>query len=123
MQMHPPMITPRRLIFLPLAMILFISAQAEAAVSTWVAPSAIVGANKFSNAANWDAFPTPNCDLVFPDTVAFTNQGMPENDMVGLTVNAINIYQGYAITGNAVRLPPPSSAESLAERSNKRLCK
>lgn len=72
MHMRPPVITARRLAFLPLAMILFISAQAEAAVSTWVAPSAIVGANKFSNAANWDAFPTPNCDLVFPDTVAFT---------------------------------------------------
>ena len=100
MPMSSPQVAEERLVFLPLALILLITAQAGAAVSTWVAP--VSGNSNFSNAANWDAFPTPDCDLVFLASVAFANKGAPVNDIVGLTVNAINIYEAYNITGNAM---------------------
>jgi hypothetical protein len=82
-----------------LALLLCAAVPASAAVSTWTAAGAT---SDFSDALNWDAFPTPDCDLVFPSGAPWAAKGAPVNDIVGLEVNAINIYESYVITGNAI---------------------
>lgn len=98
-----PIITPLaaapRLAILSFAFLLLAAVPANAAVSTWVAAG---GTSNFSDASNWDAFPTPDCDLVFPAGTPWASKGAPVNDIIGLEVNAINIYETYNITGNAI---------------------
>jgi len=88
-----------RLALFSFTFFLFAAAPATAAVSTWVAAG---GTSNFSDASNWDAFPTPDCDLVFPAGSPWASKGTPVNDIIGLEVNAINIYEAYTITGNAL---------------------
>ncbi len=83
-----------------LAMIV-VSVPSSAATSTWVA-AGTAGDSDFSYALNWDAAPSPAGDLVFPAGSAFVAKGAPVNDSVGMSINNINIYQAYNITGNAV---------------------
>ena len=75
------------------------SASAAAATSTWTAAG---GTSNFSDAGNWDAFPTPDCIMVFPPGAAFASKGAPVNDLIGLTINQLNISETYVISGNAV---------------------
>src|SRR5690606_33615986 len=100
---HMPIITflaaAPRLAFLSFTFLLLAAVPANAAVSTWVAAG---GTSNFSDASNWDAFPTPDCDLVFPAGTPWASKGSPVNDIIGLEVNAINIYETYNITGNAI---------------------
>lgn len=98
MHLSLPLASAMRSALLPLALLVGITAPAAAAVSTWVGSGAN---NDFSHAANWDAFPSSGDDLVFPANV-WSPTNAPVNDIVGLVVNAINIYQTYTITGNAV---------------------
>lgn len=88
-----------RLAFIPLVALVVSAPSLSAAVSTWTAAGAT---SNFSDALNWDAFPTPDGDLVFPAGSAYASKGSPVNDMTGLTVNALNIYEAYHITGNAI---------------------
>ena len=91
--------TAPRLALLSFTFLLLAAVPANAAVSTWVAAG---GTSNFSDASNWDAFPTPDCDLVFPAGTPWASKGAPVNDITGLAVNAINIYETYNITGNAI---------------------
>jgi len=88
----------RLMLFALIALTMLAPAKADAAVSTWVAAGST---SNFSDNLNWDAPPTPDCDLVFAAN-AFASKGAPVNDLVGLDVNAINIYEAYNITGNAI---------------------
>lgn len=88
-----------RLALFSFTFLLLAAAPGTAAVSTWVAAG---GTSNFSDASNWDAFPTPDCDLVFPAGSPWASKGTPVNDIIGLEVNAINIYEQYNLTGNAL---------------------
>lgn len=84
---------------LPTLLVLLFASSAAAATSTWTA----AGANsKFSDADNWDAFPTPNCIMVFPAGAPYASKGAPVNDLLGLTIDQLNIYERYVISGNAI---------------------
>ncbi len=75
------------------------SPAAAAAVSTWTAAG---GTSNFSDAGNWSAFPTADCIMVFPAGAAFASKGAPVNDLIGLTINQLNITEAYTISGNAI---------------------
>ncbi len=82
-----------------IALIAAITAPMAAATCTWTAAGAT---SNFSDAANWDAFPTPNCIMVFPAGAPFASKGSPVNDLLGLTIDQLNISEAYHISGNAV---------------------
>ncbi len=95
-----PIVNALRSLLHALVLMTSAAATASAATSTWVGTGVN---NNFSHAANWDAFPASGNDLVFPANVwSLTNT--PVNDITGLVVNAINIYEKYTITGNGVFL-------------------
>ena len=73
--------------------------SAPAATATWTAAGGTVN---FSDAGNWDAFPTPDCIMVFPAGSPFASKSAPVNDLIGLTIDQLNIYESYTISGNAV---------------------
>ncbi|MBA3936678.1 MAG: fibronectin type III domain-containing protein [Planctomycetes bacterium] len=80
-------------------MLIALAAPAGAATSTWTAAG---GTSDFSDAANWDAFPTPNCIMVFPAGAAFASKGAPVNNLIGQTIDQLNVSEAYVITGNAI---------------------
>lgn len=82
-----------------LALLVCASAHAGAAVATWVGTGS---SNNFSDAANWGGTVPANGDDIVFSAAAFPARGAPVNDMVSLVVNAINIYEAYNITGNAI---------------------
>ena len=83
----------------PLSLLLACALPATAATSTWTAAGAT---SNFSDAMNWDAVPTPNCIMVFPAGAPFASKGAPVNDLIGLTIDQLNIYESYTISGNAI---------------------
>lgn len=83
----------------PLLLVLLLASSAAAATATWTAAG---GTSNFSDADNWDAFPTPNCIMVFPAGAPFASKGAPVNDLLGLTIDQLNIYETYVISGNAI---------------------
>jgi hypothetical protein len=89
-----------RLALVAIAMIV-VSVPSSAATSTWVA-AGLPGNSDFSYALNWDAVPSPAGDVDFPAGSAFVAKGAPVNDTSGMSINNINIYEAYNITGNAV---------------------
>ena len=88
-----------RLVIFPLSLLAALGAPVAAATSTWTAAG---GTSNFSDAGNWDAFPTPNCIMVFPAGAAYASKGAPVNDMIGLTIDQLNVYEAYTISGNAI---------------------
>ncbi len=88
-----------RLILIPLALLAMMVAPAAAATSTWTAAGTT---SNWSDAGNWDAPPTPNCIMVFPAGAAFASKGSPVNDLIGQTIDQLNISETYSITGNAI---------------------
>ena len=84
---------------LPTLLVLLLASSAAAATATWTAAG---GTSNFSDAGNWDAFPTPDCIMVFPAGAPFASKGAPVNDLLGLTIDQLNIYEAYVITGNAI---------------------
>ncbi len=89
-----------RLALMAVTMLLW-SAPVGAATATWVA-AGLPGDSNFSYALNWDAVPSPAGDIDFPAGSAFVAKGAPINDINGMSINNINVYQAYNITGNAV---------------------
>ncbi len=89
-----------RLALFPFTLLMLAAIPANAAVSTWTAAG---GTSNFSDDLNWDAPPTPDCDLVFPAGTAWATKPTPVNDIIGMEVNAINIYEAYNVTGNALK--------------------
>ena len=85
--------------FLSLTLLATCAVSAAAATSTWTAAGAT---SNFSDASNWDAFPTPNCIMVFPAGAPFASKGAPVNDIIGLTIDQLNVYESYTISGNAI---------------------
>ena len=88
-----------RLALFSLTLLVALAAPAVAATSTWTAAG---GTSNFSDAGNWDAFPTPNCIMVFPAGTPYSLKGKPFNDLIGLTIDQLNIYESYTISGNAI---------------------
>ncbi len=80
-------------------MLIALAAPAGAATSTWTAAGAT---SNFDDAANWDAVPTPNCIMVFPAGAAFASKGAPVNNLIGQTIDQLNVSEAYVITGNAI---------------------
>ena len=95
----PTLTLATRLIGFPLALLAIIGAPAAAATSTWTAAGTT---SNWSDAGNWDAPPTPNCIMVFPAGAAFASKGSPVNDLIGQTIDQLNISEAYIITGNAI---------------------
>jgi hypothetical protein len=88
-----------RMALLALTCVLLACAPLQAAVSTWVGTGTT---NNFSDAANWGGtIPANGDDLVF-SAAAFPTRGAPVNDLSSLVVNAIDVYQAYTISGNAI---------------------
>jgi hypothetical protein len=94
---HPA--TAMRMALSLLVMLAAFAAPAAAATSTWTAAG---GTSDFSDAGNWDAFPTPNCIMVFPAGAPFASKGAPVNNLIGLTIDQLNVYEAYTISGNAI---------------------
>ena len=94
-----PITFATRWIGFPLALLAIIGAPAAAATSTWTAAGTT---SNWSDAGNWDAPPTPNCIMVFPAGAAFASKGSPVNDLIGQTIDQLNISEAYIITGNAI---------------------
>ena len=99
MSKSSPLAAAVRLAFFSLIMLVALAAPAAAATCTWTAAGAT---SNFSDAANWDAFPTPNCIMVFPAGAPFASKGSPVNDLIGLTIDQLNIHESYIISGNAI---------------------
>lgn len=98
----PFLATATRSAFLSLTLMAIASSQAAGAVATWVA-AGTPSNSMFSYGQNWDAFPTAGDDLVFAAGPAFAAKGSPVNDLpASMAFGAINIYEAYNITGNAV---------------------
>ena len=100
------MTTPRLLVpalRLTLSSLLLLAcavAPAAAATCTWVGTGVN---NNFSHAGNWSAVPASGDDMVFPANV-WSTTNLPVNDLTGLVINALNIYEQYTITGNEIHL-------------------
>jgi len=88
-----------RLALCSLTLLVALAAPAAAATATWTAAGAT---SNFSDATNWDAFPTPNCIMVFPAGAPFASKGAPVNDLIGLTIDQLNIHEAYTVSGNAI---------------------
>ena len=93
-----PVSTALRSALTTLVLLAFAAVPATAANCVWTGTGVD---NNFSTLGNWSDFPDPGDDLEFPAGVwSLTNT--PVNDMTGMVVNAINIYEKYVITGNPV---------------------
>ena len=95
---HPLLRTSRHLSSV-IALLAALTAPMAASTCTWTAAGAT---SNFSDAGNWDAVPTPDCIMVFPSGAPFASKGAPVNDLIGLTINQLNISEAYNISGNAV---------------------